>query len=71
MKIGLDISNSFPAGLKERKALFGTDVKERTTLLSGSEAQGGSDMWEYKAWGVGPSVILTLAEAQKRRRVEV
>lgn len=38
MKIGLDISNSFPAGLKERKALFGTDVKERTTPLSGSEA---------------------------------
>ena len=37
MKIGLDISNSFPAGLTERKALSGTDVKERTTLLSGSE----------------------------------
>ena len=37
MKIGLDVSNSFPAGLKERKALSGTDVKERTTLLFGSE----------------------------------
>ena len=71
MKSGLDISNSFPAGLTERKALSGTDVKERTTLLSGSETQGGSDRWEYKAWGMGPSVILTLAETHKRRCVEV
>lgn len=37
MKIGLDVSNSFPVGLKERKALPGMDVEGRTTRLPGNE----------------------------------